>query len=169
MISPTHITSWLLLTTLRLWSWQSWCLVRQDVWQRVRKNCSDRTLQALYLYKRRVVCVHYCVPNTGCKDNRNPIRGNKSVTNWVHGLQRTNGEEQDKSKYKAKYRNSAFPAKVKNGLRQTTGIPHQQCAGTIQSSQAPVQEGTGYPEHQIFVWLIVTHHDSWWLDNITHC
>ena len=91
-----------------------------------------------------------------------------SVTNRVHGLWRTNGEEWDKSKYKAKYGNSAFQAKVKNGPGQTAGIPRQQGVGTIQSSQAPVQEETGYLEHQIIVWLTLTHHDSWWLDDITH-
>src|ERR1700689_3460853 len=38
----------------------------------------------------------------------------------------TNGEERDKSKYKAKYGNSAFQAKVKNGPGQTVGIPRRQ-------------------------------------------
>src|ERR1700689_301414 len=45
-----------------------------------------------------------------------------------------------KPKYKAKRRNSAFQAKVKNGPGRTERILRQQGAGTIQSSQAPVQE-----------------------------
>ena len=88
--------------------------------------------------------------------------------NQVHSLWRTDGEEQDKPKYKAKHRNSTFQAKVKNGPGRTAGIPRQQGVGTIQSSQAPVQEGTGYPEYQVIVWLTLIHYDSWWLDDITH-
>src|ERR1700733_3381100 len=87
--------------------------------------------------------------------------------NRVHGPRRIDGEERDKPKYKAKRRNSAFQAKVKNGPGRTARIPRQQGAGTIQSSQAPVQEGTGYPDYQITILLIANRTTfrtySYWL------